>query len=74
MREDVDAACQKMNVLRTEEFAGRTAKYILLEEGQEPDFPDALRIEPVSLQRLFVLLTDKDAAEGGMSHGADLYA
>lgn len=69
LREEVDAACQKLNILRTEEFAGRTAKYILLDKDQTPDFPDSLRTEPVSLQRLFVLLTDKDMTEGGVSHG-----
>lgn len=74
LQAEVDAACQKLNVLRTEEFAGRTAKYILLEEGQTTDFPDALRTEPISLQKLFVLLTDKDTVEGGMGHGANLHA
>lgn len=72
--EDVDAATQGMRVLRTEDFAGRVAKYVFLEEDAAPSFPDTVRIEPVGLQRLFVLLTDNEMAEGVNQHAASIHA
>lgn len=64
-KEDVERETAGKNILRVEEFAGRTSKYILLEENEQASFSDALNVEPLSLQRLFVLLTDNEKVEGG---------
>lgn len=67
-KDDVGAKTDRLNVLRTETFAGRVSRYVFMEKGETPSFGGDLRVDPISLQRLFVLLTEKehDYVEGGL--------
>lgn len=63
--EAVLRATQGLRVLHEESFAGAMARSVFLDAPQR--FPEDVKVEPVSLQRLFVLLTD--VQRGGEADG-----
>ena len=62
--EAVSQETKGLNILRKENFMGQTTYSVLMDEDSHK-FSPAVQVRPIALQRLFVLLTEKEEGMAG---------